>query len=638
MSATDPRTADLLWPAFNGPDDLAAVEAVPFDERPLPASTYRMVTEAARKRPTSTALVLLPSGERWKDGEGWSFARLADRVHRIANAFFTHGIRRRDAVALMCANTGDTLAATLAAQAAGIAAPINPALSEDKAERLLTLSGATVLVASGPELDEGTWARARSLARDTGVETLLAVRPDGARGPAPELMPLPGTIVAHLDDIAADMPGDRPLFREPAAGDFAAYFHTGGTTGAPRIAVHTHANQTAMAWSLMLGADLPENAVLLAGLPLFHVNALLVTCLSPLMRGQTVVWAGPQGYRDPHLYGDFWKIVEHHRVNAMSAVPTVYGVLNAFPVDADISSLLLPVVGAAPLPESVRTGFRELTGLELCEGYGLTEATCASAREWPGGHRPGSVGQRLPYQRIKAVHIDPETGRWRDLPAGTPGNLVISGPTVFAGYLVPGPDGRPVPDASGRVVDGWLDTGDIGHVDGEGFVHLVGRAKDIIIRGGHNIDPAVIEEALLTHPDVTGASAVGRPDPHAGEVPVAYVTLAPGASADPRALREWAARNVGEGAAAPKDVHIIDAIPVTEVGKQFKPALREDAARRAALAELEALDPPVRIRGVTASHVNGRLTVTVDAPADELPRLHGALADHPFDRRLVDGV
>ena len=167
--------------------------------------------------------------------------------------------------------------------------------------------------------------------------------------------------------------------------------------------------------------------------------------------------------------------------------------------------------------------------------------------------------------------------------------LAISGPTVFPGYVVDrGPDG-PVLDGLGKLRDGWLDTGDLARVDDDGFVHLAGRAKDLIIRGGHNIDPAVIENALLAHPAVTAAQAVGRPDVHAGEVPVAFVTLAPGADTTPEELRAWAADHVPEQAAAPKAVTVLDALPVTHVGKPFKPALRAEATREAVAEALRGV-------------------------------------------------
>src|SRR4029453_4720536 len=153
-----------------------------------------------------------------------------------------------------------------------------------------------------------------------------------------------------------------------------------------------------------------------------------------------------------------------------------------------------------------------------CEGNGLTEATCASARSWPDAPRPGTLGQRLPYQDVRAVAIDEATGDWTFLEAGEVGTIVLRGPNIFAGYLVRGESGTK-PRADGKLRDGWLDTGDLGAVDEEGFIRLAGRAKDLITRGGQNIHPATIKETLLAHPAVAAAGAVGRPDVHAGEVP-----------------------------------------------------------------------------------------------------------------------
>ena len=264
--------------------------------------------------------------------------------------------------------------------------------------------------------------------------------------------------------------------------------HTGGTTGAPKIAAHTHANQLACGRGIAERTGITAGEAMLGGLPLFHVNALLVTGIAPMFSGARVVWPGPGGYRDPALYAHFWKIVQHHRIAVMSAVPTVYGRLAGVPVDADISTLRLPIVGAAPLPSAVREAFAARTGRRLLEGYGLTEATCATTVTPLGEERPGSVGRVLPGQQIKAVRMRGD-GSWADCAPGETGLLVISGPTVFAGYVTDPATGGPRVSRGDIVRDGWLDTGDLGCVDAEGFVYLTGRAKDLIIRGGHNIDP-----------------------------------------------------------------------------------------------------------------------------------------------------
>jgi fatty-acyl-CoA synthase len=629
-SVPAPAAPDTLWPDYQHPDDLHTIEAVPLAERGLPESTYALLARAAALWPARTALTVLPEAARWDEPVRRTFTELLGDVHRVANLLHTLGVRRGSAVALMSPNCDELITATLAAQTAGIAAPINGGLSKRHIEELLRHSGARVLVVAGPELDAALWESARQLATRGALDTLLVLRPTGAVGRGPALSPVPGVQLGYLSELATMQPGDRFLAVPPRADDLAAMFHTGGTTGTPKLAAHSHANEVADAWMIAANSMLNEDAVVFAALPLFHVNALVVTLLSPLLRGQSSLWAGPLGYRDPGLYDKYWKIVEAYSVTAMSAVPTVYATLARVPVDADISSLRFAIVGASPLPASVRAEFELRTGIRLVEGYGLTEATCASARSFPDSPRPGSVGQRLPYQRVKVARVD-DAGAWHDLPAGDVGVLLISGPTVFPGYVT-GHDGhRHTLDGLGTVREGWLNTGDLARLDADGFVYLTGRAKDLIIRGGHNIDPATIEDALLSHPSVHAAGAVGRPDPRAGEVPVAYVTLSPGATATAEELRIWAAEHVSERAAAPKAVVIRDSLPLTPVGKPYKLPLRVDATRRAVLDALSAL--PGRIV-VDIVEEDGSVMVILAAPGVEPAEVERALAGYAIAWRL----
>ncbi|MFI9812536.1 acyl-CoA synthetase [Saccharothrix variisporea] len=594
-------TDDLLWPPCTGSADLAAIEAVPLEDRGLPESTYALVERAAELWPERPAISVLPEAARRHEAVDRTFAELLADVHRYANLLHDLGVRRGDAVALMSPNCADLVPATLAAQLAGIAAPLNGNLSHGHLADLFRLSGARVLITAGPDLAPATWERARALAG--GLDAILVLRPTGAAG-----SPLPavdGVRVGYLDDLAADHDSRAFAGAPPRSSDLAALFHTGGTTGAPKLAAHTHANEVADAWMIAADPLFDADSSVFAALPLFHVNALVVTLLAPLFKGQRTVWAGPLGYREPALYGQFWQIVAHYRIAVMSAVPTVYAVLAQCPVDADISSLRFALVGASPLPVAVREGFQAHTGVTLVEGYGLTEATCASVRGFPDSPRPGAVGRRMPYQRVKVVHPDTR----EELPPGATGVLAISGPAVFPGYVVARDERGHVLDGLGKLVDGWLDTGDLARVDADGFVTLAGRAKDLIIRGGHNIDPAVVEDALLAHPDVTAACAVGSPDEHAGEVPVAYVVLTPGATATEADLLAWAADRVPERAAAPKAVTVLDALPVTDVGKPYKLPLRADAARRAIGAVLTGVE-------VDAVVEDGSVVVAVTVPSD----------------------
>ncbi|MFE4500950.1 acyl-CoA synthetase [Rhodococcus sp. NPDC056743] len=604
-------THSSLWPTYSHPDDLTDIETIPIEDRRLPQSTYQLLARAADLWPERPALLCLPDATRWRESSSCTNAELLADVHRTANLLHYNGIRRIDAVALLSTNCAELVAATLSAQLAGVAAPINPGLSPSHIRELLRRSAARTLIAAGPELDPRAWATACDIAESGAVDTLFVLRPTGVTD-SPDLGTIDGVRVAYLTDAAVGFDDAGFTGTAPGRDDLAALFHTGGTTGTPKLAAHTHFNEVSNAWMMAANSMLDEDSRIFAALPLFHVNALVVTVLAPLLRGQTVVWAGPLGYRDPALYGQFWKIVENYRITTMSAVPTVYAVLAHCPVDADISSLRMCMVGASTLPAATRSAFESHTGVPLIEGYGLTEATCASARSFFDSPRPGAVGQRMPYQRIKAVRID-AGGAWTDLPAGETGNIAISGPTVFAGYVIDrGPDGY-VLDGLGALVDGWLDTGDLGQVDRDGFVYLTGRAKDVIIRGGHNIDPAVIEDALLAHPDVTGAAAVACPDIHSGEVPVAYVTLTSDSTVTEQSLLDWSAGKVIEAAAAPKSVTVVDALPVTDVGKPYKLALRADATGQVAARVLDHVAGVVDVAGLVE---DGDVIVAVTLESD----------------------
>ena len=589
------------------------------DILPLPESTYQLLLDAAGTWPDTIATQWIPDPADPARCLDWTYAELAGTVTRIANALTALGVRRADAVTLSSVNTSMLYAATLAAQAVGIAAPVNPALSGERIAELVRRTGSRVLVAAGPELDPRLWQRLLTVACQAGMTAVLALRPDGARGTPPALGPAGdapadrspdgrGPVVAYVEDVIAGQPSGHLADADlPKAADLAAFVHTGGTTGAPKVAAQTHANQLACGQGIAACCGLAAGEGMLGGLPLFHVNALIVTGIAPTFSGARVVWPGPAGYRDKALYARFWQIIEHYQIAAMSAVPTVYGTLAQVPVDADISSLRVPIVGAAPLPFLVREAFAAHTGMNLLEGYGLTEATCASTWTRPGEERPGSVGRALPGQQVRAVRIG--DGSWADCAPGEIGELVIGGPAVFAGYVTDPDLGGPRVSREGIVRDGWLDTGDLGMVDAGGFVYLTGRAKDLIIRGGHNIDPRVIEDGLLAHPAVRAAVAVGRPDRHSGEVPVAYVVPAGLGRFDEADLLAWAGTAIDEAAARPKRIYPVTEIPVTAVGKPFKPALSADAAGRAITEALAAAG--LADARVTAAYEDGRLVVTV---------------------------
>ncbi|MEV0057991.1 acyl-CoA synthetase [Saccharopolyspora shandongensis] len=603
---------------------------MPLAERHLPATTYELLTRSARRRPGAPALHLLPGGSRWDEPQTWTYGDLLARVNQAANLYSALGLEPGGVVGLLLPNTGTTYAALLGAQVIGIANPVNPMLATEHIIEIMRLTDVRILVAPAPELDPAGWYKACSVAEALPRLRALISVGGATRAASPAW-------VGDFDLLADAQPSDHLIDEyRSAATNIAAYFHTGGTTGVPKVAPHTHANEVYVAWALSEHAVFDGDAVVLSGLPLFHVNAILVSTLAPLLKGGAAVSMGALGFRDREAMTDFWWIVERYRITTFSAVPTVYAALPPVPDGVDISSLRAGIVGAAPLWNRVRTEFESNTGVPMVEGYGLTEGTCANTFTPITGGPPGTVGLPLPYQDVKAVRRGPDGLSFTDCAVGETGELAIKGPSVFPGYLRPGPNG-PAPDPTGVVIDGWLLTGDLGRVDGDGFVHLTGRAKDVIIRGGHNIDPRLVEEAMLAHPDVAAAAVVPRPDPHSGEVPAAYLVLRNGANPAPGELEEWARRHAPERAAVPKFVHTVEALPVTAVGKVNKVALIHDAVGRVVREELRsaglAAEVAVTDRGGRA-HAGIRLSG--DPGADRLDELTERLLTYSFSHELGD--
>ncbi|WP_435593008.1 acyl-CoA synthetase [Nocardia sp. bgisy118] len=601
---------------------------VPLADRDLPATTYDLLERSARRHGEKPALHLLPGGNRWDEPETWSYTELLRRTTRAANLYAALGLEPGGVVGLMLPNTGTTYAALLGAQAIGIANPVNPMLATEHIIEILRLTEAHILVAPAPALDPVSWDKACAVAE--ALPSLRALVSVG--GP---VRTAPGNWVGDFEQLAASRPADALTFEyRPGASDIAAYFHTGGTTGVPKVAPHTHASEVYIAWALGQHGAFGGDTVVLTGLPLFHVNAILISTLAPFLKGGTVVSLGSLGFRDRAAVADFWRIVDRYRVTTFSAVPTVYASLPPVPDDVDVSSLRAGIVGAAPLPGRVRAEFESATGVSMIEGYGLTEATCANTIGPMVGGKPGSIGLPLPYQQVKAVRIGTDGLPSGDCGPGEVGVLAIEGPSVFPGYLRPGPDG-PAPDPTGVIVDGWLITGDLGRVDADGFVYLTGRAKDIIIRGGHNIDPRLVEDAMLAHPDVVAAAVVPCPDAHSGEVPAAYLVLRSGADPDHRELSDWAAQHAPEPAAVPKFIHTIPAIPVTAVGKVNKVALAHDSVNHVVLRELR----DARLFGeVTVTDRGGRAHALIDlndAVPDRLGELRERLNAYSFTHEIV---
>jgi len=618
----------------------------------LPRSTYEMLCEGARINPDAAALSFFLTAEEHQRPETWTYRQLLTRIRQTANFFDRRGIKKNDVVAFVLPNLPETHFVIWGGQAAGIVAAFNPLLEGPALAELINAANAKLLVTLAPFPGTDVWTKlAPVLPQLHSVQHLvlvnLADHVRGIRGLAARVLQkrevwrlhgrkgLRGAIPASMSvhdfagAIGRESGGELNSGRRIDGDDESSYFCTGGTTGLPKIAVRHHRNEVANAWSAgaFLGDGVGPGKVVFCGLPLFHVNGVLVTGLLPFSKGAHVILGTPQGYRGPGLIPRFWEIVERHRINFFSGVPTLYTALLQLPTQGrDLGSLEYGLCGAAPMPVEVFRNFQQHTGVKILEGYGLTEATCVSSVNPPlGDRRIGSIGLRVPGQAMKTVVLD-DTGRYqRDAQIDEVGVLIVSGPNVFAGYRIAEQNRNLWLDTG----DGrrWLNTGDLARQDADGYFWLTGRKKELIIRGGHNIDPLTIEEPLHRHPAVQIAAAVGRPDAHAGELPVAYVQLREGSSASERELVDFLSREITERAAIPKQVHLIGQMPLTAVGKIYKPALKqietrdalESALRNAALAFRELKVVEDKSKGLTLS-----LVLEPGASADDARRVLGA--------------
>jgi fatty-acyl-CoA synthase len=578
--------------------DIEQIESTPLSDRDLPSSTFELIRRTAQTSPEAAALSFILQGTGEETPLRLNYAELLGKITQTANAFHRLGLRPGKAVSFLLPNLPQTHYTIWGGEAAGIVNAINPLLDPEHIAELIHASNSELLVTLAPFPGTELWDKVDAL-RDQlpELKAILCVDmanllPEPQRSALKAQRGLLPEGVLDFDETIAACPADHlESGRVITADDIASYFHTGGTTGTPKLAPHSHGNEVAMAYSMNLVTRFGVGDVTLCGLPLFHVNGVIVTGLTAFIGGAEVLLATPQGYRNTTLISNFWKVIARHKVSFFSGVPTIYAGLLQIPSEGhDLSSLKYALCGAAPMPVELIRQFEAKTGLTLLEGYGLTEGTCGSCANPPAGERrPGSIGLPMPYCEVRIKVLD-EQGRYlRDAEQDEIGNLCIRGATVFKGYLQASKN-------AGIWVDGdWFNTGDLGRVDADGYIWLTGRSKDLIIRGGHNIDPQMIEEALHKHPAVAMAAAVGKPDEKAGELPVVYVQLKPGAQTSETELLEHAAAHIPERAAVPKDAWIIDAIPLTAVGKTFKPALRFDAIARVYQAAVDELHPAVRV-------------------------------------------
>ena len=606
-------------------DDLERFETkMTLDQRLPERSILDVFIASAEQQSTSTAITMLMSGAEDEQPRRVTYSQLLVMIRGAANLFSALG-GPAPGVAYMLPSLVETHVTLWAAETAGYAVPVNFLLQPESIVELIKASGAKILVALGPHPQLDIWEKALKLREQIPGLVLVRVSPPG--------VPDEDGIVDFAKALA-EQPKDHLIFGEPRGGDdIAAYFHTGGTTGVPKLVAHTHRSQLVSAFGGAAMCGYTSDDILTATLPLFHVAGTIVAGLSAFMAGVELVIMSPGGLRNPAIVKGFWRLVDQHNVTVVGGVPTAIGAVLQVPVgDSDISAVRAGLTGAALLPPAVGARFKDVTGCTLHEILGMTESSgLVSIDPLSGPGSMGSVGWALPYTKVEVLRLN-EDGSLGELCAVDEiGVITIQGDHVTPGYRDP--------QHNDGVIDaGCLNSGDLGYKDAQGRIYVAGRSKDLIIRSGHNIDPAMIENAMAAHPAVALAAAVGMPDAYAGEVPICFVELLPDVNMNVDDLHRHAQGSIDERPAWPKLIQIIDSIPLTTVGKIFKPSLRCDAAKQRVmdLVKNEFMIANAQVE-VVAGGARG-MCVTVTIPEDyrsSIAELEIALAAFLFEAHIL---
>ena len=601
----------------------AEVDAVgnemPWAERDVSKTMYEFIDSVATRHGKRPGISFqITSGPKDK-AETLSWQDFRDKSVQAANLFRSLGIGEKDVVAYLLPICNEAALTLIGGCIAGIANPINPLLEPEQIAAILRETNAKVLVTlrGFPKTDLAQLA-ADAVADAPNVKTVLEVDLNRYLSPPKSwIVPLirPKVDVAHSAQVMdfnseIDKQNTSLEFDDASEDRIAAYFHTGGTTGMPKVAQHKYSGMVYNGW---LGDRLlfkPEDTII-CPLPLFHVFACHVILMAMISSGAHVVFPTPQGYRGDGVFDNFWKLIERWNVTFMITVPTAISALMQRPIDADVSSLRTAFSGSAPLPVELFKKFETATSVEIVEGYGLTEATClVSCNPDQGLKKVGSVGLPLPHTNVKIL-MDTADGP-KACASDEIGEICIENPGIFSGNTYT----EAAKNNNLYHYETYLRTGDLGRIDEDGYLWITGRAKDLIIRSGHNIDPAEIEEALAGHEAVAFAGAIGQPDSYAGELPCAYVELIEGGVATPEELTEFVNARVSERAAQAKYLEILPELPKTAVGKVFKPALRKSAITRIFNEALVNASTDARVVSVIEDKQRG-LVAQVSGSADD---------------------
>ena len=607
----------LKWDSLESAEKIAA--EMPFEKRFEGKSVYSMLSRTVMKYSGLPAVSFQIEAGPKSGSETLNWGQLLGKVTQTANGLKSLGIGKKDKVAYILPNCSEAVITFLAGSTAGIVVPMSPLLEPDQMAGILNLAEVKVVVTlkSLPKTDVAQKV-ALALEKSPTVTHLVEVDlvrylkfPKSIIAPLirPKVKGNHGAITVPFEDMLASQSSSSLTFKDDGKDRTAAMFHTGGTTGTPKLAKHSFTGMLYQGWSMNRAlTSWSEKESVLCPLPMFHVFAAYPNVMACVASGAHIIFVTPQGYRGDGVFDNFWSLVEKWKASFITIVPTAAAELMQRPINADVSSLKYALCGSAPLPQDLFKKFETSTGIKIIEGYGMTESTCLiSGNPVDGGIRKiGSVGIPFPYTKIKIAKEGSDVSKIKACKVNEIGEVCVSNPGVIPGQTYT--DNNKNKDLFYE--RDYLRTGDLGYLDKDGYLYITGRAKDLIIRGGHNIDPALAEEAIASHPSVAMVGVIGQPEARLGEVPCAYVELVKEENVEPSELLEHAKNNIGEKAAIPKHFDIVEEMPKTPIGKIFKPELRKRAIARVYDEALKKAELKAKVKEVI-DHPNKGLTAVI---------------------------
>lgn len=610
-----PTKGRLARAAIRTRADIAAIERYAFEDF-FPAGTILGCLEAAAAiDPDKPAIKHLNSADTAIAPRVITYRDLIAQIRASASLFEEVSEGEKPAVAVILPMMPEGLIAPWGAASVGIGCQINPYLEMKHITAIMNAAHATVLVTTTNAFGPGAWDKLGDI--KAAVPTLKRVFIVGSGDPDTDF----GQAIARQAAKGAPF---TPV-TDPNAE--AIYLPTGGTTANPKLVPMTHIGQLINAWINGALAGSQTDGVVGHAMPNFHVGGFVVLALRALIFGQTLLTLTTDGFRNPEVVKNFWNIARHYGMTSVLATPATAAAILSVGASSDGHRIETFHCGASTIPVALANAFHAKFGIWLRELWGMTEVHGVVTGH-PNGIEPvvGAVGVQMPHQPVRAFIVDAQNRFQRECAPGERGVLVISGPGVMRGYvnaeLNAGFHVKDAPDGKR-----WANTGDLGMVDKDGYVWIFGRAKDVIIRGGHNIDANLIEEVLVRHPAVQLAAAIGRPDPAKGELPVAYVQLKAGATATVEELADLCRKDVQERAAVPVAITIVEQMPMTAVGKISKPVLRFRVTREVAEGVVRDVLGDARAFSVSVDERGSRPSALVSISGQRDEALEAKLAE-----------